>query len=343
MPWPPPPSRARTRVACAVAAKFGIGAGGPDVPRELHVVWMQGESALPPALAAILKDNRALAQRHGWRVRVWSAALVAALLEMHGETAWAARFAELAAASSVHAAADYARYCLAYLKGGLVLDADARVLTDPFAVIEAAARRVSEGRVGHGGVTVLGRTPLSHLSARLLTLGACVEHLSTAVIATSPSRAVWRVFIDSIPRVAPARLTDAAPPFGSLAAAALGGGEMAGVLAAQRTTGSIYFTDFWLRAAARGDAVVLPAAVFEPCRLDGKVCDVTPDTLVLHARSMSWLPSRTLALARAMSWHGGGASAAAGIGLVVVLLLALLAFVLMRGVRGVRGGEAAAR
>jgi hypothetical protein len=319
MPWPPPPSAARTRVAAAAVAHLKPLVGQP-LPRVLHVIWMQGEEDLPRPLRDTLGANREHAARRGWRVRVWSAADIAELLAAEREEAWGARFAALRAARSVHAAADYGRYCVAYLRGGAVLDADARVLGDPFALADAAG-----DRVGHGGVTVLGRTPLSPLGARVATLGASAQHLSTAVLVTSPRRAVWRLFIDGIPRVAPARLEDGAPPLGALlSCVALGGGDASDALAAQLTTGSLYFSDYWLRAEARGDARIVPAPVFEPCRLDGATCDVTPDTVVLHTRTLSWLPPATAAAVRAVSAHSSAVPLAVG-GLAALLLLLVLA------------------
>ena len=297
------------------------------MPRVAHMIWMQGWNELPARMRPFFEHNRAWAEAQGWTLTLWDAHSIEALLQSaHVPGAWRAKYAAYA---HLHQRVDLARYIILYLRGGMSVDADARVLADPLAsptILEALEAQL---RRGHGGATLVSACHATPLESRVQTLGVHSRGINNAIILTTPRRAVWRAFINWLPSAPPRALLDEpAVAFARLFAA---GRKFVDITC---TAGPVMFALWWADAAAGGAAAVLDADILEPCGPSD--CPLTERTVVKHEHAQSWLPPAFVSALELVRAHRGTFVAARTS--VVVLMLLLLALAGVAALRSATRG-----
>lgn len=224
--------------------------GGGGVPAELHAIALRDGDAHRAAAWSPLPAP--------WTLRVWCLPDVRAMLgQLHGGESLLRAFETL---PHVEQREHYALAAVAYARGGVVVLRD----VEPTAAL-AGCKWLTTAEAQQQPCTLVGALPHSHSAARSLSLGALPQLLSPRVAVTSPRRALWLSYLESLQPQPRAALEDRTLLASLVPLTTRSRDELRVAL----STGALHFSEWWAAAAARGDATVVPSGVLEGCACSG--------------------------------------------------------------------------
>lgn len=172
----------------------------------------------------------------------------------------------------MHMKIDLGRYVLLYLYGGIYVDMDAYTLRglDNSSYITNLIERYETNKMHVLGVSSMNIKPWESM----IVVGQ-KQYLNNAVMLSSPGNPLLKAFIKSI--LERAKTNSGGDPY----------------IQVTKTTGPHHFNKFFgphiISTPANVFIKVFPPEVFEPCRKNK--CNITEDTLSIHAMDATWIPS----------------------------------------------------
>jgi len=224
-----------------------------EFPKIIHQIWIQGEDKIPEKFHENISKNKE--NNPDWKYIIWDEPMIMQLLK-ETNPEWLETYNKL---KYLHQKADYGRYVILYLQGGIYIDMDAYTI-----------KSLDSLNSNFGEYELLVSRVNTNFLENFLSTWQMKRIINNGVIMCKPENGIMLKLIESIVKEPICEDYDTK------------------YMCIQRITGPKKFSNM-IYDNMDEKVKILTYDYFEPCLLSE--CDITSNTYIVHKHESSWISS----------------------------------------------------